>query len=138
MRIFGFFIGLAVFAWAILNLAPFAFAVGVKTESIDIPAEATKYVPFILAMEWWQIGIWGLSISLLLLAGWRVTWGNRAFGVYAIAIILQLVNWSIHAKTPEYAQAFTEAERQLDYAIFAVEIFVGFLIWAIGARRVRR
>lgn len=138
MRILGFFIGLAVLAWGFLNLAPFSFAIGVKTESIDIPAEAAKYVPLIHAMAWWQLAIWGLSISLLLLSGWRLAWGNRAFGMYAIGIILQLVIWSIQAKTPEYAQAFSEADRQLDYAVFAGEIFAGFLIWAIGARRVRR
>lgn len=138
MRIFGFFVGLAVLAWGIVNLWPFAFVIGVKTQSVDVPAEATNYVPLILATPWWQVALWGLSISLFLLSGWRLLWGNRAFGVYAVAVILQLVNWTVHAKTAEYAQAFTAAERQIDYAIFAVEIFAGFLIWAIGARRARR
>lgn len=138
MRMIGFVVGLAVLAWAIFNLAPFAFAIGVKTESVDVPADATKYVPMILAMPWWQIALWGLSISLFLLAGWRIAWGNRAFGIYALAVILQFANWLIHAGTPEYAQVFTAADRQLDYLIFAVEIGVGLFIWAIGARRVRR
>jgi len=94
-----------------------------------VPEDLQRMVPLWDATPWWQLGVWGLVILMLLVAAMRLFRGGKAFGPFALALIGEGVLWWTMHKLPAYQTVFTAAELKYDYYILGGMAVAAVLIW---------
>ena len=134
MRIIRWILGIILILYGLFDLAIGCWMIAVKAGAVAAGPSQAKMGPLIAAMHWWDYGLWVAVAALLLLSGWRLIRRAPALLLYVAAVVVSAIQWWPMAHQDAYRQAFTPAERQLDYVTFAVMAVIGLAIWWIERR----
>jgi hypothetical protein len=135
MKIVRILLGVVSICWGLWSLVPVVSTAAYKLGQLPDSAEVHRLIPLFQATPWWMVAVWLAEIALYLVAGWRLIRGRPALRVFIAAVAIGAALWWIMSRTPQYQQAFTPAELQLDYWIFAVEAALIAAIALVERRR---
>lgn len=103
-------------AWGLVNLFPLLGTIAGKLGPIPVPPGWPVNLPVLLQqIPWWDVAVWTLMIVLYLRAAWALARGQRAFGVYVLAFVMELVRWLPVYTLPIYTQIWTSGELRFRY-----------------------
>ena len=121
MKIVRILLGVVSIGWGLWSLVPVVSTAAYKLGKLADTPDIHRLIPLFQATPWWMIAVWLAEIALYLFAGWLLIRGRPALRAFIAAVAIGAGLWWSMSRTAQYQQAFTPAELQLDYWIFAVE-----------------
>jgi hypothetical protein len=95
----------------------------------EIPTEAQRFIPLMVATPWWQVALWAVGVGLYLATAVRLFRGGRALTLFGGAFVVDLANMAIMRSSEVYARTFTADELAMDYYVVAFLVAAGLAIW---------
>ena len=135
MRYLRWLLVVAVVLYALMSAAPASFTLLYKLGLLNAPEMVKTHGALMDAMSWPQIVLWWAAIILFLVVAWCLALARgRAFGVYVVAFVADVLGW-LWMQGPAYDAAFPASQRQADLVILAVMAILGALIAWVEMRK---
>jgi hypothetical protein len=135
MKFFRWFLGLVCVGIALFETLPPVQIAGYKMGYFPATTpDEVRMIPLMDATPYWMLIAWAVVIVLFLVCAWRLFRGQRAFGVYAAAFVINAIFWWFMSQRPVYQQVFTPDELRFDYYVFAVMAVIGAAIFLAERR----
>lgn len=121
--------------YALMSAMPATLTLLHKLHLLRMPDIDKTHGALMDAMTWPQVLVWWAAIILFLVAAYRLGFGRgRAFVVYAVAYVLDVLGW-LWMRGPAYDATFPPNQQQADLIILGVLAVIGALMAWVEMRK---